>query len=766
MSTVGNSGFASQDKASIDAMFKSIQSATVYSEKGAQSFAKQLSALNQKAAELAKEGYDAGSLQDPIKRIHENLNQLSNTIGIEKKQAMFVQKVFLHAKAVNDLKQWMDHCTHAIQQLPTDVCMNDEQELQAQLDTIKKNMADAAPSFKGFQTLRSRILTTKDGAPLDLCEISLDPNETNSILREREQAILKDYEAVKQQYEDACRLIEESKKNVEIARKFKSVLNQVGDMKDRVSAVRICKDSSDEDMTNRDLTAILSCPLSSIPGEHRLASAKAELDILDRDIDTHLIPSIQELDNMLDVLKRENGQDMFSDRREEITIAMEGLTGLMRTKRRAIAEAEKMEGFLTVVEELEVLLLAVGEVVARAAPENARIVDGSYSRTDLQALLIDLDTRYRYYEPKIHELFDEARMVSLRLLDDPRVEKCIRQLEKRWENLQAEVAAKKEDLMARIGPLADTFDSLEIEDNLLPQEKGSRKAASLMKRKSNPILRHPSPQASPSTRTGGSAASKAAKRHTTTPVPFAFSNTAARANARKATTSPTALKRLSGSSRLSQRSLRSKTPETYVADPQNDLDVAVGDIVNDSPYKIFVKMVPGEVGKYWFGEVNPKLAYCRILRSRMVMVRVGGGWVELSQFLRDHALLEGGNFVSGRHSRASMLPTPTGVTRDVFLNTASGRMTPHINRITSNNQGVVSIRGGAAANGTHTPLPTMRASKSTPYRGISQVPYTHGIKAGNKFLVALDGEGNRVEVKMTKATDKDTKFTTPRRLNI
>ncbi|OBZ82686.1 hypothetical protein A0J61_09264, partial [Choanephora cucurbitarum] len=144
MSTVGNSGFASQDKASIDAMFKSIQSATVYSEKGAQSFAKQLSALNQKAAELAKEGYDAGSLQDPIKRIHENLNQLSNTIGIEKKQAMFVQKVFLHAKAVNDLKQWMDHCTHAIQQLPTDVCMNDEQELQAQLDTIKKNMADAA----------------------------------------------------------------------------------------------------------------------------------------------------------------------------------------------------------------------------------------------------------------------------------------------------------------------------------------------------------------------------------------------------------------------------------------------------------------------------------------------------------------------------------------------------------------------------------------------------------------------------------------------
>ncbi|KAG0338435.1 hypothetical protein BG004_007237 [Podila humilis] len=48
----------------------------------------------------------------------------------------------------------------------------------------------------------------------------------------------------------------------------------------------------------------------------------------------------------------------------------------------------------------------------------------------------------------------------------------------------------------------------------------------------------------------------------------------------------------------------------------------------------------GEVGRYVFGDIEPKVCYCRILRSRKVMVRVGGGWCELSKFMEDHASLE------------------------------------------------------------------------------------------------------------------------------
>jgi hypothetical protein len=39
-----------------------------------------------------------------------------------------------------------------------------------------------------------------------------------------------------------------------------------------------------------------------------------------------------------------------------------------------------------------------------------------------------------------------------------------------------------------------------------------------------------------------------------------------------------------------------------------------------------------QTGRYWIGaEGRAKLYFCRILRSKTVMVRVGGGWVELSK---------------------------------------------------------------------------------------------------------------------------------------
>lgn len=420
------------------------------------------------------------------------------------------------------------------------------------------------------------------------------------------------------------------------------------------------------------------------------------------------------------------------------------------------------------------LLLALTEVVSRASPENARIVDGNYSRTDLQALLIDLDTRYRYYEPKIDELMDEANQVAENLMDDRRVVDCLRQLAEKWAQIQAEAAAKKADLMERIGPLAATFDTLEAREGML-QERG-RRAASLVRKSSTPVLKQPpSPKTMQSTPRYMAGYNRTANRNnTTTPVPFAPSATAARANARRTaggTVSPTARRVAARQNAALQQRQRattaSKTPETYVADPKNDLDVALGDIINDSPYKVLVKMVPGEVGKYWFGDVNPKLAYCRILRSRMVMVRVGGGWVELSQFLSDHALLEGGQFVSHKGSRASLPPTSSGVTFDGFLNTTVGRNAPQVNRAAN---GMVSIRGGGSGNCNQATGngPALRESRSTPYhRGISPGPgtYGHGIKTGNKFLVTVDGDGNRVEVKMTKAKSKEAKFVTPRRIN-
>lgn len=75
--------------------------------------------------------------------------------------------------------------------------------------------------------------------------------------------------------------------------------------------------------------------------------------------------------------------------------------------------------------------------------------------------------------------------------------------------------------------------------------------------------------------------------------------------------------------------------KAYIANPKNRLDVAVGDVVNNLPVDINIESVSGswrdQSGKYWIGDQDPKLCFCRILRSQTVMVRVGGGWTELSK---------------------------------------------------------------------------------------------------------------------------------------
>lgn len=83
----------------------------------------------------------------------------------------------------------------------------------------------------------------------------------------------------------------------------------------------------------------------------------------------------------------------------------------------------------------------------------------------------------------------------------------------------------------------------------------------------------------------------------------------------------------------------------YVADPKSKLDVAVGDVVNQLPVGINIESVAegwrDQSGKYWIGNQEPKLCFCRILRSQTVMVRVGGGWTELSKSVHRDFLFSG-----------------------------------------------------------------------------------------------------------------------------
>lgn len=694
--------FASMSGADIEHWCQEKKARSANSEQMANNFGWQWSQLQKEAEDLSF----TAAVNDKEATVKAQLEELLTTMSVEKQQLMFARKTLIHDKAARDLHHWMDQCSNAINQIATNVCIADDAELLADVDGLERKLLEFQPTIEAFRAMPSRILSGRDGQPIQFADIYVDEQIVQAAIRDREAKVLQEWEQLLNQLEATKASVKDAWKNVEIARKVKEILTLVGHLKEHVSSLQLGRGFSEQVIKaadGDDLKIVTTCPLSMMPLESDLLAAKAELDGLDSDL---LNTKLTELDAMLNA-----SQGIFDGQRNEIATAVNGLTKMIKMKREAIALAEKLESFLVVVEELEVLLSAVSEVVEKASIKYARTIDGVPSRADLQAMLIDLDTRYRYYEPKINELVDEAEEVAQHFTSDNRVKTCLQDLKDKWAQLRTRAADRRSELLGYMGSRQST----------------------LSKRASMPTF-HPSPRPNQST--------PPVRSKPATPRPQSAMATA------RLPPRPTPATRQRAQTRSPLR--KSKIPETYVADPKNDLDVALGNIVNDSPYKVRVKMVPGEVGRYWFGDKNPKLAYCRILRSRMVMVRVGGGWVELSQFLRDHALIEG----SVPRGQQQTQPNGTFQTGVVTIRGGNGG---NINNNGGRNRGggVSPVKRGAS--------PSIRESRSTPFhRGLSPITFGHGIKDGDKF-VTVDEQGNQVEVRMTKAMSKDTKFITPRR---
>ncbi|GJJ68984.1 hypothetical protein EMPS_01330 [Entomortierella parvispora] len=111
----------------------------------------------------------------------------------------------------------------------------------------------------------------------------------------------------------------------------------------------------------------------------------------------------------------------------------------------------------------------------------------------------------------------------------------------------------------------------------------------------------------------------------------------------------------------------------------------------------------GEVGRYVFGDVEPKVCYCRILRSRKVMVRVGGGWCELSKFMEDHASLEQrkakARLLSASTSSISVASHYGGSTS--FLSATDSRLNLGGSRNQTNNNSSDSLSDGQMSGSVH-----------------------------------------------------------------
>ncbi|PWN28974.1 hypothetical protein BDZ90DRAFT_230972 [Jaminaea rosea] len=173
--------------------------------------------------------------------------------------------------------------------------------------------------------------------------------------------------------------------------------------------------------------------------------------------------------------------------------------------------------------------------------------------------------------------------------------------------------------------------------------------------------------------------------------------------------------------KVAEASSSSSRPNRYKANPKSRLDIAVAKVVNRMPMPVSMvhaSQVPGgrprlsnngvgivgtrsvssstdsttgrreewkdDSGRYWVGHPDPKLCFCRILRSRTIMVRIGGGWQELTRYLIQHYGLSVPGIGSGTDGEGmtqgapSSLPSSSSLSRFAAADGAGGSAMPWI----------------------------------------------------------------------------------------
>ncbi|KAI8061949.1 hypothetical protein BDF21DRAFT_132686 [Thamnidium elegans] len=463
--------------------------------------------------------------------------------------------------------------------------------------------------------------------------------------------------------------------------KLSESLKYVGNLKDRVEVLQLSGQS--------------------------VSIEEQELNELQEEIDVTLKKYTQDIDALLKALSHSDiitstslSEGSLKAQREKLGKSIEELRQLVKHRMKQAHTEGSITEFFGITDQVEADILMLSKVIEETSTQHASVVGSKFNKADLQRLLKTLTAAYKKSEPKIAQLLIKAKSEAQKqfLDDNDRVAKRLKKTMKDWSNVQASVSSREKELQTCIKELNHEFFTKLAMAKSSPRERRARRTS-----KSRPEI-------------------------VTPPGPRQFSF--------RSSTLSTEMKMASN-----QTVRRSKTPNgpnsgrnsssTYVADPKNELDVQLGLIVNESPFRMKVKMVPGEAGKYWFGDDHPRLVYCRILPSKMVMVRVGGGWVELSKFMKDHG-----------HSDNLATKSDSGETRYLTVNTFNDvDETPSFSITTRSGSpmgpvvGTPIIRRGSGVSSSL----TNRSSNSS-----------SGYVEGDKFI-QTDEEGNQVALKMVKA---------------
>ncbi|RIA94458.1 hypothetical protein C1645_873410 [Glomus cerebriforme] len=515
------------------------------------------------------------------------LDQFSDAVALERREIELSRRVHGHAKNAHEIKNWINGCKMAVLNIQAGI-LDQEHEI-IHLEGQVANFQNVIDKFKDRS---HRVLIPEaDSAEIDAPQ----PQETNPKIKDsiqtRTNRVLEDWYGLKDLLAHLRTSLNASKESQEVSRAIKDIFVAISQVKERVLNIE---------------SFITGEGVPRLPTKDDVEGGERELDEIQAEVDHILGPRIESLDEKINNLTESDSG--YIQQRRGIAEALTNLADIIDTKRTQLREAHNLALFGTKADEMNALMSSLLEVVDIATSTMDGSPLSSLEMIELQSRSIELETKYDYYCPKIHQKFDECKRLAEPLKEDWRVEDRLGILKEQWSELIDVANAKKDELKQLLSGQKPTTKTRHGRSNSQISQARRRGVVSPgVSPSRNPMYR-------PSTSRN---ASQTPTRLTPSPTPG----------------SP-------GSPRRPPIRLLPHNVNNYVPDPRDLLDVEVARIVNACPVKIKVSMVEGEPGKYMFGEVEPKLCYCRILRSRMVMVRVGGGWAELSKFLVEHANLE------------------------------------------------------------------------------------------------------------------------------
>ena len=717
----------------LEPLYKKVSATYITRETTQQAFKHQLAGLESRIENVSKKyNVDNSKMQQDLKKAMFNLNaELADTAQVND----VMRRVLGHSKSAENIRSWLENCQTAISDL------EDQDESTAlDLASLTQKMSDFQKVMQSFLDLSEEVESVK-------CNQDIVHQMVDHIVKPTIGDIKDQWQKTQTELKQVESEIEKTTRGVGVARKMKHLMALVGETRDYLDRTRLYDhdistedgmvEEEDDDKTQvadegnkteeeeeeleekeveedastvvrEDISAKNIPPLTSLPRQGEVQDIEKHL----KATESEMLPQIEQELNELDTLMTEFDADItFTRQHLELKDSVKNLQDTFTVKYVTLNKCMAIGTFLTIADDIEILQSSLEEAVSQSAPHHSLI--GTLSRTDLQAKLIELDARFKYYERKIVPSLTLAQeqvktVTKLSAKGGEAVHQQLQDMDRKWMSIKKQFKTRKIELSRTIDTSQDSKDQqARIRKSSLP----TRKASSLLRDRADVARQRLSPTASSTSSSTSSTRTTSTTRLPSrylAPPPHQPSKSATHLKPRTTTT------------------VKKPPLNSYVADPDNDLDIEIGRIVNETPYRVKVKMVPGEVGRYWFGNLNPKLAYCRVLKSKMVMVRVGGGWTELSQFLRDHALLEGDFIPRHKKKNAAILEEeePKSPTiQEGFIETHRQQQQHH------------------RPNGSVTGSPSHSASTAT-----------SGYKEGDKFI-AVDSHGNQLQVQMRKASN-------------